>query len=146
MGQGNTANLWPDKANSCFIRPIANRGSYTRFLGYDTTTYEVFETASSAKYKDNIKNAERNFDDILKIVPREYRFKSTDEYLIGYIAEEVYDINKEFATCGMDKNKEPENIYWFNLAIYQNEVIKRHDKEIKDLQNEIMILKNIVSK
>jgi len=44
----------------------------------------------------------------------------------------------------MDKNGEPENIYWFNLAIYQNEVIKRHDKEIKELKNEIMILKNIV--
>ena len=142
MAQGNTANLFSDKANACFIRPVANRASYTRFLGYDTTTYEVFETASSAKYKDNIKNAERDYDDVLKLVPREYRFKSTDEIVIGYIAEEVYDINPEFATTGMDKNGEPDNIYWFNLAIYQNEVIKRHDKEIKDLQTEINALKN----
>ena len=109
-------------------------------MGYDPATYEVYYLTSSQKYKDNIKNLKRNFDDVLKLRSVEYNFKETNEQHIGLISEEVYDVNKELASLN-SQTKEPAAINWFNIILYQNEIIKRHDKELKELRNEIEILK-----
>ena len=140
-GVGNTANLNSNKANATFIRPIRGDGTAVNDLYYDPATYEVYYLTSSQKYKNNIKTLIRNFDDVLNLRSVEYNFKDTNSYNIGYIAEEVYGINKDFATLN-SQTKEPVAIYWHNITLYQNEIIKRHDKEIKDLRNEIEILKN----
>jgi hypothetical protein len=115
-------------------------------LSYDTQSYEVYYTASSVNYKNNIINLERDFDDVLKLQSREFNFKSTNTLCIGYIAEEVYDINKDFAASGSDGNGEPTNICWFNVVLYQNEVIKRLDREVKEQNVEINKLKEILSR
>ena len=121
-------------AGSFYVRPMGAVGSFTNFVSYNAGTYEVYYTPSSAKYKDNIINLDRDFDDVLKLQSREYRFNQRGNDLhIGYIAEEVYDINKEFSTTNEDGG-EPANIAWFNIVLYQNEVIKRLDKELKELK------------
>ena len=71
----------------------------------------------------------------------EYNFKATNEQHIGYIAEEVYGVNKELASLNSE-TKEPAAINWFNIILYQNEVIKRLDKELIQLQNRVEILEN----
>lgn len=121
-------------AGSFYVRPMNTTGGYTNFVSYNPSNYEVYYTPSSAKYKDNVINLDRDFDDVLKLQSREYRFNQRGNDLhIGYIAEEVYDINKEFSTTNEDGG-EPANIAWFNIVLYQNEVIKRLDKELKELK------------
>jgi hypothetical protein len=110
-------------------------------LYYDPATKEVYYISSSQKYKDNIKTLNRNFDDVLDLRSVEYNFKKTNSQNIGYIAEEVYGVNKDFSTLNSQTN-EPAAIHFNNITLYQNEVIKRLDKEIKELRNEIQILKN----
>ena len=127
-------DLMGNIAGSLFIRPMGAVGSYSNFVSYNPATYEVYYTPSSATYKNNVKNLERDFDDVLKLQSREYRFNQRGNDLhIGYIAEEAYDINKEFSTTNEDGG-EPANIAWFNIVLYQNEIIKRLDKELKELK------------
>jgi hypothetical protein len=101
----------------------------------------VYYITSSQKYKDNIKTLNRNFNDVLNLRSVEYNFKETSEQHIGYIAEEVYDVSKELASLN-SQTKEPAAINWFNIILYQNEVIKRLDKELIQLQNRVEILEN----
>ena len=107
---------------------------------YDASTGEVTHSTSSQKYKNNISTLYRNFDDVLNIRPVEYIFKSTEKLEIGLIAEEVFDINSDFATYP-SASHEPEAINWFNIIVYQNEVIKRLDREVKEQAIEINKLK-----
>ena len=51
------------------------------------------------------------------------------------------DINEDFATYGLENEPEsPSGIHWFNLILYQNEIIKRHNAEINELKDIIRIL------
>ena len=50
-------------------------------------------------------------------------------------------MSKELASLN-SQTKEPAAINWFNIILYQNEVIKRLDKELIQLQNRVEILEN----
>lgn len=118
--------------SGCFIKPLRN-SSQTFYAVYGSTTGELSYSVSSQKHKNNIKKLERNFDDVLKLRSVEYNFKRDNIKCIGLIAEQAYDINRDF--CIFDSTLEPQAIDWFNIVLYQNEVIKENRKRIEDLEN-----------
>lgn len=113
-----------------YVRSLRNRTG-THFANYDTGNYEIGYATSGQKYKNNIIKLERNFDDVLKLRSVEYNFKRDNVKCIGYIAEQLYDVNPEFAIYQGD---EPDAIDWFNIIVYQNEVVKENRTRIENLE------------
>jgi hypothetical protein len=127
-------------ANSCYIRPIRGTATSTPVLTYDATNFEICYNTSSIKYKKNVIDLTQDTTKILYIRAREYDSKDNNTHYIGYIAEELNDID----TCFTWKNADntPEGIEWFNLLIYTIEEMKKMKEKIIMLKQKINILKN----
>ena len=100
---------------------------------YNTTSKEITYNTSSIKYKKNVIDLTKNTSVIFNIQPREYDSKADDSHHIGFIAEELNEIDTNFTWKNSDGT--PEGIEWFNLLTY---VIS----EMKKLKLELEILKN----
>lgn len=61
---------------------------------------------------------------------------------IGYIAEEVNKIDSLQYIVVLDKENKPLGLRYDLLSVYSIEVLKLLSKKIKDLENEVKILKN----
>lgn len=61
---------------------------------------------------------------------------------IGYIAEEVNEIESLQYIVVLDKENKPLGLRYDLLSVYSIEVLKILLEKIKDLENEIKILKN----
>jgi hypothetical protein len=100
---------------------------------YDTTNFELTYATSSIKYKKNITDLKQDTSKILNVRAREYDRKDDNKHYIGYIAEELDDIDNHFTW----KNPEgsPEGIDWNNLLLYSIEEVKKLKKELNETQN-----------
>jgi hypothetical protein len=70
---------------------------------------------------------------LYNITAREYDGKTDNKHYIGYIAEELNSIDKNF-TWKNDDNS-PEGIEWFTLLIYAIEEIKKLKNRVEMLEN-----------
>jgi len=61
---------------------------------------------------------------------------------IGYIAEEVNDIESLQYIVVLDKENKPLGLRYDLLSVYSIEVLKILLEKVKDLENEVKILKN----
>jgi len=61
---------------------------------------------------------------------------------IGYIAEEVNKIDSLQYIVVLDKENKPLGLRYDLLSVYSIEVLKLLSEKIKDLENEVKILKN----
>jgi hypothetical protein len=61
---------------------------------------------------------------------------------IGYIAEEVNKIDSLQYIVVLDKEDKPLGLRYDLLSVYSIEVLKLLSEKIKDLENEVKILKN----
>jgi hypothetical protein len=75
-----------------------------------------------------------NTADIYHLQPKKYLYKSdlSAGPQIGYIAEDVYEINKSFATYN-EPNGPPVNINYNVISIFLVEEIKKLNNKINDL-------------
>jgi hypothetical protein len=92
-------------------------------LVYNAGSSEITYQSSSIKYKKNITDLTNNTSNILNIRPREYKTKIDDKDMIGYIAEELEDIDDAFVW--KNKYNKTEGINWFNMLIYAIEELKK---------------------
>ena len=132
-----TGSGFTGTTNGFFVNPIRS-STTTSNLVYNANTKEITYNGSSRRFKNNITKLDRNWDDIFLLQSCEYNFIQDNSHAIGYIAEEVSEINTEFATYGLENEPEsPSGINWFNLILYQNEIIKRHNDEMKEMKDNI---------
>ena len=61
---------------------------------------------------------------------------------IGYIAEEVNEVDALKYIVVLDEENNPLGLRYDLLSVYSIEVLKLLSKKIKDLENEVKILKN----
>ena len=105
---------------------------------------EITYNASTKKYKTNIIDLSQNTEKIYELEPREYDFIPDNTHMVGFIAEEVFDIDKYLAT--LDMNGEVENINWNGLITYLVAEMKKlkinFNYEINKLKLKIEILEN----
>jgi hypothetical protein len=104
---------------------------------YNTATDEITYNTSSIKYKKNVIDLQEDTSVIYNIRAREYDAKDNGKHFIGYIAEELNDVDTHFTWKNSDGT--PEGIEWFNLLIYTIE-------EMKKLKNENIKLNSFLSK
>ena len=120
-------------SGSCFITPI--RGAVTTDLAsmyYNSTTSELTYATSSIKYKKNVIDLTTDTSVLHKLRAREYDSKNDNTHCIGYIAEEVNAIDKNFTWKNPDGT--PEGLDWFNMFVYAIEEIKKLRIELNELK------------
>jgi hypothetical protein len=129
-------------SNAFYVRPIRGETSNKPQLVYNLTNGEITYNSSSIKYKKNVIDLQENTSNIYNI--RACEFEAIDEdngpRYIGYIAEEINDVDTRFSWKNPDGT--PGGIAWFNLLVYTIEELKKHKNQIEENKNEISILKN----
>jgi hypothetical protein len=122
-------------ASSCYIRPIRGVAATTPVMTYDTTNFEVRYNSSSKKYKTDIIDLPYDTSTLYNLNPRE--FLSTIDYktYIGFVAEEVEEVDTRFAW--KDESGSPESIEWFNMLIYTISEIKKLNRKVLELETKI---------
>lgn len=102
-GGGATANDNTTTGGGVYIENIASHTGATT-VKIDTSTGKVFyKQGSTRQIKKNIINiSDKTIDLISKIRPVKYKYKSSNELRVGFIAEELADAHPLFAVWGAD--------------------------------------------
>lgn len=118
---------------------VANlAGSGTRALYSDANGY-LTNSASSIRYKKNVKDLYFDIDNIYKLRPVTFKWKKDNSKDFGMIAEEVYKIFPNLVFT--DKEGKPEGIHYEKVCIYLIEALKSQNERIRVLENKLKIKK-----
>lgn len=109
-------------------------------LTWNPVSRVISKEGSSRRYKQNIRPFEEDFRKILKLQVKQFQMREAygnpEKDLFGYIAEDVEEVGlAELVTH--DAEGRPDGIKYKKLAIYLNEIVKKHDQDIAELKNEI---------
>lgn len=119
--------------SATYIAPIRGKPGTTPVLIYNTSNNEITYDTSSIKYKKNIIDLTEDTTKLYDIRPREYDSISDNKHYIGFIAEELNELNNLFTWKNPDGT--PEGIEWFNILVFCINEMKKMRKEINDLKN-----------
>ena len=122
-------------ASATYIAPIRGVATATPVIVYNTTTSEITYNTSSIKYKKNVIDLQQDTSNVYNIRAREYDSKDENKHYIGYIAEELNDVDTYFTWKNPDNT--PEGIEWFNLLIYTIEEMKKLKQKNIEITNRI---------
>ena len=125
----------------CHINPIRGAPSATPVIVYNTGTFELTYNTSSIKYKKNVIDLREDTTKLYNVRAREYDTKDENKHYIGYIAEELNDIDTYFTWKNPDGT--PEGIEWFNLLIYTIEEVKKLKQQNIELINRVEQLEQL---
>jgi hypothetical protein len=128
------ATTYAGQADGCFIRPLQS-ASTSNTVYYNTSTYELTYFTSRAIDKKNIVpiNTTTNSENIYKLQPVEYIYKSDNTFNIGLIADDVAKVDSNLAV--FDNEGKPMNIKWMDLQTYMLAEIQRLNKKVEFLSD-----------
>lgn len=125
-----------------FIKPVRGAFSSTNVLSYNISTNEIFYNGSSQRYKHDIEPMSQNTETIFQLEPKEFKYNTDKSTDIGFIAEEVAQIDSAFAY--VDKDGIPEGIQWNTITTYLVAEMKKMKEDIIMFESEIQELKNTI--
>jgi hypothetical protein len=101
-------------------------------------TGEILKAVSSRRYKDNIEPFADDFDLILKTELKQWTAKGDHDGPIGFgfIAEEIEELGLESLVI-YNKEGQVESLKFRNIPLYTLQVVKRHEREVQDLREEL---------
>lgn len=143
------------------VNLTANGGSITRTQlidgGSTTATFnnsgQLVRTTSSARYKQDIEDANYSYEDVLSLQPKTFRLKEeaanneTSRVYGGLIAEEVAELDslKVFVNyANIDGSTVPDGIQYGEMVSALVSAIKHQDSVIKDLTTRLETLEKKV--
>lgn len=142
-GYGGTANYFADKVGIGVTNPVTKlaiagltgttSGSYLRIYNDN-----IYYYSSSKKTKENIKPLVEDFTKILRAQPVSFTDKESREENIGFIAEDFDDLGLK--NLVIYENGEPKSLSYELVSIYNLEIIKKHEDEIREQNDKIQIL------
>jgi hypothetical protein len=139
-----TSGYSPATENAFYVNPVRNVVTTTNPLYYDSTTFEIRYNSSSRRFKENIQNINIDTSKVLQIIPKEFNGITTNDFVpIGYIAEELHDIEPYFSTFGKDGDIEGVNVAIINACTLEE--VKKNRLEIIELKKEIENLKKLIN-
>jgi hypothetical protein len=115
-----------------YVNPVRGVATATPVMVYNTGTGEVTYNTSSIKYKKNVIDLTTDTSVLHNLRAREYDSKDDDKHYIGYIAEEVDEVDTHFTWKNSDGT--PEGLEWFNMLVYAIEEIKKLRIEVNQLK------------
>jgi len=93
---------------------------------------KLWKETSSKRYKRNIENLEISLDEILKLRPVRFQWRTTGQEDVGLIAEEVDEVLGDLVIY--DKDGRPDAVKYDKLALYLLGVVKAQQEKIADLE------------
>jgi len=123
-------------------------GSSTTGASIDNTG-KVIRTPSSERYKQDIEPLNVNYDDLLSLEPKRFKFKSEASenedarYYAGFIAEEIAETSlTDFVSYTIDEdgNKIPDGVYYAELSAALLTALKHQDQLIKSILARVQVL------
>jgi hypothetical protein len=129
---------------------------YLNFQGngaiYAGSSYAVLYAGSDRRIKSDIQDAQPTLEKILNLTPRTFKYKERpDSTSYGFIAQEVEEIMPEIvktsegiSMCNGEeivdqKSIESYGLAWASILV---KAIQEQQAQIKELQDEIVLLKN----
>jgi hypothetical protein len=121
----------------CFINPIQSAIATTP-LYYNTGTYELTYLSSSASTKNTIRDLTVETDVLYDLKPKTYIYNSDPGggEQIGYIAEEVRELNKHFATYN-EPGGDPVAINYNTIIVFLVEEMKKLTARVAALETHV---------
>jgi hypothetical protein len=127
------------------------KGTGTRNVN-STSGGILTNSTSSERYKEDIVDAEYNYEDILRLQPKTFKLKSEVEELenpityAGFIAEDVDQIDSLKVFVGYARTEDgqliPDSLYYAEMVSALLSAIKHQDSIIKSLQARVENLEN----
>ncbi len=93
-------------------------------------------TVSSARFKHNIKNLESGLDEVMKLRPVSYIYNDTTEERVGFIAEEVVEVDQRFIFTENDGTT-PRGVRYEEITSLLVKAIQEQQTQIDDLKAQI---------
>ena len=124
-----------------YVKPIRTGG--TANMSYNTSSGEITVASSSRAVKNTIEDLTMGTDALYDLNPKTFIYNSDPgaRKLVGYIAEEVADINKHFATYN-EADGPPVAINWNTISVFLVEEMKKLKRENEDLMARVLALEN----
>jgi hypothetical protein len=134
------ADLNASTQQGFFVNPIRGAAAST-LLYYNTGTSEITYLSSSRETKDNINNLNTDTSVVLNLQPKTFTYKSDPQSgtQVGYIAEEVAEINPHFAGYN-SAGGNPVSINYNNIVVFLLEEVKRLNNKVNSLETIIQNL------
>jgi len=113
-------------------------GAGTNALKYNTSTGRITYDASSERYKNNIRNADKGLSEILQLLPRKFEYKDTGRTDFGFIAEEVVKVIPELVT--LDGEGLPEAVNYDRFVSVLTAALQEAITKIETLEARVTTL------
>jgi hypothetical protein len=147
---------WTDttyrSTSGTFVRPLRALTSTTAVY-YNATTFELTYLSSSATTKNTIEDLAMDTSIVDNLRPRTYYYNSDPSagIQVGYIAEEVKELNPHFATYNTPGG-DPVAINYNSITVFLVEELKKlkyeltlSNNELANSEAEIEVLKNKIT-
>jgi len=123
--------------NTCVIAPIRN-GAGGFVLNYSTPSGEITYTTSSRSTKNTIEPLVTDTATVYQLAPKTFIYNTDPQSgtHVGYIAEEVYEVNPAFATY-CELNGPPVAINYNTVQVYMLEEMKKLRAEVDALKAQL---------
>lgn len=121
----------------------AGQDAICRTAGGVITVQATSCAVSSRRYKENIVDFTGGLNDLLKMRPVEFDYKETGQHAIGFIAEELNDINSNLAAY---RNGQIENFHDRGVLAVIINAIQEQQIQIERLSNRVTILEGVRSR
>lgn len=100
----------------------------------------IYQATSSRRYKEDIQPLQTNFAQILNLQPVAFTYKDSQQKGIGYVAEDLDEMGlKELVNY--DASGQPDGIQYDKIALYLLEVVKKQNKELVEIRQELNTLR-----
>ena len=121
----------------CFINPIRPATTATP-LYYNTSSYELTYLSSSASTKNTIRDLTVDTDVLYDLKPKTYIYNADPGAgeQIGYIAEEVRELNKHFASYN-EPGGDPVAINYNTIVVFLVEEMKKLTARVAALETRV---------
>jgi len=135
-GEGNAT----DSSNQNFIRFFDNNVAIGAIINNRTGVY--YGTTSDRRLKKDIKPLDKSLNTLLKIKPREYKWKKGNNTIDhGFIAQELNDVYSQ-ATIPPRNDEEYWQVEYSKLVPLLVKSVQEQQQMIEELKIEILKLKN----
>jgi hypothetical protein len=130
------SELTASATSGFFVKPIRSGGGNN--LTWNSDSGEITNFSSQRSHKDNIENLNTNTSSVFDLQPRTFTYKSNPASgtHIGYIAEEVAEINPNFANYNT-LGGEPVGINFNTITVFLLEEIKKLKSELELLKSKL---------
>ena len=115
-----------------FVKPLSESLFAQPNVFFDWSINRFNLRISSIRFKKNVKNIQQDTSNILKVRPREFDSISNGKHAIGYIVEELKEIDPYFV------EKNGDNIFgvdYNTMLVYLVEEFKKFKNELEPILN-----------